>query len=99
MTVNVRFDVPKGATWKVVVRTQTKKWDTEAKAYGAFADDLMEQQFLPGVTGNISIWDSKRISNIEEVPLTDAEKIGLGLMTGVDGVGNAPAVASHNGPQ
>ena len=83
MTTNVRMEVPKTATWKVRVVTQTKKWDTETKAYGDWADDLAALEYLPGVTGHVSLWDGKRISLIEEVPLTDEEKAQL--LTGGDG--------------
>lgn len=86
MTTTVRIEVPQSATWKVVVITQSMKWDTETGQYRKdergmpiWFDDEGEQTYLPGVNGWVTLHDSKRISSIMEVKLTDKERSDLGL--------------------
>jgi hypothetical protein len=87
MTTTVKIEVPKTAAWKVVVNTQSTKWDTETgthrkdeKGNAIWFDDEGEQTYLPGVNGWVTLHDGKRISCVQEVLLTDTEKAELAAL-------------------
>lgn len=80
MTTNITVTVPKGVSWKAVLHFETCKWDIENNRQGdewiAHAQ-MPEVTVLPGASYTAYITATQRISRIEEVLLSDEEKLSL----------------------